>query len=366
VAEAVRSFECRLPVPDGSLADLDRLGLARDVARSLDVLASQLGWRKRIAVRFADTDLPKVRAFPETTHHFACVVRVAGRGYEVVLNQSWLKVGNMRLLVARLPVLVWLFASVLEMQPSLEADFTCLIGDPCFWPVVSFSSCHEGACLVPDPDFFATGGYGRFRMAMAEPLPWGSRTRKAFWRGSTTGIKRYWPPAAQDDVRWLPRLELCARAQRTNVATLCDMGITAIVQVPRDRVASVTESVSPFMRPPVEKAAFARYKAVIDIDGNSNAWSGLFTSLLTGACVIKIESEHQFAQWYYDRLKPWVHYVPVKADFSDFEEVVQLVLADEETARAIGEAGRRFARSLAFHEEMAAAATRLIAWTARS
>ena len=35
---------------------------------------------------------------------------------------------------------------------------------------------------------------------------------------------------------------------------------------------------------------------------NSNSWAGLFTSLLTAACVLKIESEHGFRQWYYDRL----------------------------------------------------------------
>jgi len=363
MAEAARSFEASLPDLDGSLAQLDPADLASDLTGSIAVLAHRFGWAGSITVRFAPTDLPRLRVFPASAHHHACVVRVAGaRGYEVILNSSLFRAGNLRLLVSRLPVLVWLFGNVLEREPDFEADFTCMLGDPSFWPSVSFSACHEGACLIPDSEFFATSGYRHFRAAMEKTPPWESRIRKVFWRGSTSGIKRYWPPAAPDDVHWLPRLELCARAQAPDVAEVCDIGITALVQVPPQDVASTAEGLSSFMRPPTEKAAFAQFKAVIDMDGNSNAWSGLFTSLLTGACVIKIESEHGFRQWYYDRLKPWVHYVPVKADLSDFEEKVGFVLADDDAARAIGEAGFRFARSIDIGAEMSSATHRLISW----
>ncbi len=364
VAEAVQAFESDLAVPDGSLAEIDRAALADAVARSLDVLADRLGWRKRIAVRFAQTDLSRVRALPETAHHFACVFRVTAGEFDVILNSSWLRFGTARLLMSRLPALVWLFGSALELEPSLEGDFPCMLGDPSFWPVVSFSGSHERACLIPDADFFASGGYRSFRETMTEPPAWESRLPAVFWRGSTTGTKRYWPPSSRADVQWLPRLELCARSGAAGVAGLCDVGITALVQVPADWAATVAQTITPFMRAPVEKAAFANFKAVIDIDGNSNAWSGLFTSLLTGACVIKIESEHGFAQWYYDRLKPWVHYVPVKPDFSDFEEAVGFVLADDDAARAIAEAGCRLARSIDFGAEMSAAAQRLVDWAA--
>jgi hypothetical protein len=112
----------------------------------------------------------------------------------------------------------------------------------------------------------------------------------------------------------------------------------------------------------VPRAEFARFKAVIDIDGNGNAWTGLFASLLGGSCVIKIESEQGLSQWYYDRLLPWVHYVPVRSDFSDLEDAVEWILGNDARAREIGEAGREFASALDFEVELTNTVDRLIAW----
>jgi hypothetical protein len=86
--------------------------------------------------------------------------------------------------------------------------------------------------------------------------------------------------------------------------------------------------------------------------------------LLTGACVIKIDSEYGFDQWYYPRIRPWVHYVPVRADFSDLEEQVRRVLTDDDLARTIGEAGRDFACSMDFFAELRSSVDRLIPWAA--
>ncbi len=363
LSAAASSFASELHDLDESLTTLNPDVVAENLTRSVAILARRFGWSRSIAVRFAPADLPRVRDLPATTQHFTCVVRVAGEiGFDIVVNSSFFRVGNLRLLT-RIPVLVWLFGRALEREPRLVADFTCLLGDPGFWPVVSFSACHEAACLIPDSEFFASGGYSHFRDQTTETTPWKSRIRQVFWRGSTSGIKRYWPPTGPGDLHWLPRLDLCTRAQAPDLANICDVGITTLVQVPPDHIASAASRIATLMRPPVEKASFAQFKAVIDIDGNSNAWSGLFTSLLSGACVIKIESELGFRQWYYDRLEPWVHYVPVKADLSDFDEKVRFVLSNDDAAHAIAEAGCRFAREMDFAAEIFTAADRLIAWT---
>jgi hypothetical protein len=110
----------------------------------------------------------------------------------------------------------------------------------------------------------------------------------------------------------------------------------------------------------VPKEKFSQYKYVLDIDGNSNSWYGLFTSLLTAACIIKIESEHGFRQWYYDRLIPWTHYVPVRPDLSDLESKVRWVLDNDDRAREIGEAGFALAQSIDYNAESDAAVGRLV------
>jgi hypothetical protein len=42
--------------------------------------------------------------------------------------------------------------------------------------------------------------------------------------------------------------------------------------------------------------------------------------LQSNAAIFKVESAYGFQQWYYERLQPWVHYVPVAADLSDLRE----------------------------------------------
>lgn len=106
------------------------------------------------------------------------------------------------------------------------------------------------------------------------------------------------------------------------------------------------------MRSEVPATEFARYRVQIDIDGNSNSWSGLFRKLLTGNPVLKIASSHNFRQWYYDRLVPWQHYVPVESDMRDLVEKVRWALAHEDKARAIGDRGAALASTMTYDAEL--------------
>jgi hypothetical protein len=97
---------------------------------------------------------------------------------------------------------------------------------------------------------------------------------------------------------------------------------------------------------------FMKYRYVIDIDGNANAWDGLFGAMLMGSCILKIESRLGWRQWYYDRLLPGVHYLPVKADFSDFDEVVEWALGHPAECAEIGRRVRAFALSMNYDDEV--------------
>jgi len=63
------------------------------------------------------------------------------------------------------------------------------------------------------------------------------------------------------------------------------------------------------------------YNYILDLDGWVNAWSALFWKLLSGSLVLKHDSN--WCQWYYEDLKPYVHYVPVKKDLSDLQEKLE-------------------------------------------
>jgi hypothetical protein len=110
------------------------------------------------------------------------------------------------------------------------------------------------------------------------------------------------------------------------------------------------------MRPHVPFLNYQNYRYQIDIDGNTNAWSGLFRRLLTGCPVLKVTSLAGFEQWYYDRLKPWVNMVPVAADMTDLPEKILWLRANDDCAQKIGEAGRALAEALTDEREIAHAA----------
>jgi hypothetical protein len=124
----------------------------------------------------------------------------------------------------------------------------------------------------------------------------------------------------------------------------------------RDLVCELAHSLG-MLAPRVRQSEFARYRYLVDIDGNTNSW-GFLAKLLMGSCILKVESP--FRQWYYDRLRPWEHYIPIRGDLSDLEERVQWCREHDEEARQIGATGKRFADGLVLGTEMAHAATVLL------
>ena len=85
-------------------------------------------------------------------------------------------------------------------------------------------------------------------------------------------------------------------------------------------LANFTTSYS-WVKPRLSLPDFMKYKAIIDIDGNS--WSSRFGNLLcTNSVIIKVEPV--WVQHFYKELVPWVHYVP--ANLSNLEEVVKYVV----------------------------------------
>jgi len=93
-------------------------------------------------------------------------------------------------------------------------------------------------------------------------------------------------------------------------------------------------------------------RGVVDVDGNANSWDGLFWKLLSNSVVLKVESPHR--QWYYSRIKPWKHYVPVKPDLSDLEEKVRFVLdpSNDPALEAMAARSTRVLRGITLKREV--------------
>jgi len=62
-----------------------------------------------------------------------------------------------------------------------------------------------------------------------------------------------------------------------------------------------------------------------------------------------------FPEWYTDRIQPWVHYVPIKADLTDLYDVLTFFRSDNDAlAKKIAVAGRDWSRAFWRKEDMVA------------
>lgn len=148
--------------------------------------------------------------------------------------------------------------------------------------------------------------------------PWGSKIKKAVWRGSTTyeGSQYH-----QSELGETPRGKLVNIS--THHPNIIDARFHKIIQkfkTQRHDLAGQGYTVAKRINP----NEMMRYKAIIDIDGNN--WSSRFGMLLcSNSVVIKIEPD--FIEYFYsDRghVKPMVHYVP--ASLQNITEVVAYVM----------------------------------------
>lgn len=90
------------------------------------------------------------------------------------------------------------------------------------------------------------------------------------------------------------------------------------------------------------------YKYILDIDGNSCTWDATAWKLNSGSVIFKTES--RWRQWFYDDYLPWVHYVPIKDDFSNLQEMYHWCEENQDKCREIiTNAKQLFQKTYRFH-----------------
>ena len=224
--------------------------------------------------------------------------------------------------------------------------------------LLSFCSRDPAAILVPDHLFVWSRGYEEHRkLACANRTEWSRRSDRIIWRGSTTGQGNFSNDHFfADDPDLLPRVRLCLYLKELSGIDAKISGIAQSSNVSQDekrllRAGILGDYISPM--------AWHTFKFAIDIDGNSNAWSNLFTRLITGCCVLKVASPLGYRQWYYSDLKAWIHYVPVNADFSDLLRKIAWCRANLDECRLIAARGQAFAMARSYETEIKLGISRL-------
>lgn len=70
-----------------------------------------------------------------------------------------------------------------------------------------------------------------------------------------------------------------------------------------------------------------QYRGIVDLDGNTNSWRGAYWKLRSNSVVLKQHSP--WCQWYYNRLVPYIHYIPLARDLHDLDKW-KMWLADDQ------------------------------------
>ena len=200
---------------------------------------------------------------------------------------------------------------------------------------------------LPDSSFFASRGFREMRaVAESQPVEWSRRSNILRWRGWTNGEGEtgYQEPDAAWDETILPRIRMALVLNGTEGA---DVGFAGSND-PLLRERLLTNGL---LRDSILETSWIGDKYALDIDGFTNTWTNFLIRLHLGCCVIKIDSQGGYRQWYYDRIRAWEHFVPVKADMSDLVEKIEWARSHDAEAKTIAANGQAFARSMTFESE---------------
>lgn len=245
------------------------------------------------------------------------------------------------------------FVHLLSHPDVVDGEWRAELGDSVHepGPVLGFCSNLPETLLVPDRGFLASGGYALQRRQAAAAPAFTDRDDTIVWRGSPTGFGLLANATMQPhDADLRQRVRMCLLVAQADGRLRVDARIVPGRGVPVDVSAAYRRA--GIAGDPIPERSWVGRQFAIDVDGNANAFSNLFIRLLYGCCVIKVASPLGFRQWYYDRLEPWRHYVPVAVDLSDLVERIEWCRGHADECRAIASAGQALALAMTPAEEI--------------
>ncbi len=205
----------------------------------------------------------------------------------------------------------------------------------------------ERTLLIPDPAFLGSNAYEKERERIAEidgAIPWAEKQPTVFWRGASSGLLE------RDEENWrqAPRVMLAECSRDTNDRGLLDAAISKVVRYTHHSSAREIPTLN-ICAEEVPWDSFFRYRYLVDVDGEFCAWKSLFLKLCSQSLVLKISSDK--AQWYFDQLEAWKHYVPLQADAKSIHEAITWIQAHDAECQKIAEQSSALMRQFNYVSE---------------
>ena len=158
-------------------------------------------------------------------------------------------------------------------------------------------------------------------------VPWYKKRPAVVWRGVTTGAC----PGTASEFDQHPRTQLVKRWHDCADDSI-DVGYSGIVQG-KDEMRT-------YVKGNLSMKAQLRYQYVISVEGNDVA-TNLKWVLASNS--VPVMPPPRYETWLLEsQLKPWVHYVPVSADFSDLGSVLAWCKKHSRICHEIAQNGKRY------------------------
>jgi Glycosyl transferase family 90 len=200
--------------------------------------------------------------------------------------------------------------------------------------------------LIPDPAYIDHIGYEKLlteQRKFEESLPSNGRIETLFWRGAASGLNF-------DATGWRSsqRGFLTLKSKQLNNSRILDAKFTKVEGWPEDVIASIkkeniTTSYTDFND-------FLKYRYLIDADGICCAWISLYRKLASKSLTVKMQSEN--VQWYYNKLEPWKHYVPLRSDAEDVEDIYKWLISHPAECEKIVKNANDLISSIKYNQEI--------------
>ena len=214
-------------------------------------------------------------------------------------------------------------------------------------PILAFGkkSSDYQTLLMPDPAFLFSQGYLLDREEIQDiesSLSWSEKKPTLFWRGAASGFE------VQGD-NWLnaPRVRLPCISKEMAEPSKLDAAISLVKNLPskhlieRIEKCGITADYLPF-------SEFLKYRYLVDIDGFCCAWKSLYLKLASHSTVVKVQSD--YIQWFADRLFPWIHYVPLRSDYSDLNHILHWLSEHDSEAQQISSNARNLIKEIDYYD----------------
>lgn len=177
-------------------------------------------------------------------------------------------------------------------------------------------------------------------------ITWQDKITALYWKGSNTGSDNVIAQVSKELQLKFHRNRLVAWARARSNSSLYNIGFTQSVQ--GDGIVSLEVNGGKW-DPYEPMSEIYRYKYLLVIDGNS-ASARYITYLCSSSLVFKVEGTDE---WFHDRLRPWVHYIPVSLDLNDLEQRVHWAIENDAEAQEIVKRANKVVSEETREEDMA-------------